>query len=436
MDIIKRILSRIRPKPPEEDMPLIPPLPRSIDEPMENTGAAAAGEPVEKKPGRKTVFDLPPMAPAIFYVIGVSCLLAMGSLAIIAGEDAVRRRATNEDEKILIKYSSDRHVGSPVRYADITQIPLHVPGLKWISPVFRLDGYIFWKGVEINATMAGVTGDFFRINRLEAVSGRLLRDLDHQMNYCVLGAKVFAMMEESNASSPRPGNSIALNGVPFTILGVMNEADSEGSQFADRMVIIHEEALERITDNWTEGFIQATAFQGIETGPVAFGIKNELMKQLFDTPVTVFHGDEIRTQLNLRMKTNMALLGAVGAVTLLIGIMGLVSSLIARVNRRKEEIAVRSLYGEHGVELVARYGWSGLLWGVFGGLLGLAGGIWLSWTASQLAGWQYIFPMDAVEFGVIITFGASVLFAFYPAAYAAELDLAAYLRAAYESREA
>jgi len=428
MDILKRIFKKAESVEP------------SSPDPMEGVPPGLFQQESEPRPeprvglGKKKNRSIPlhPFVPAISFSIGVACLVALGALTVLAKMEAERRIQTSEDEMITISYPEERK-GTQLMYDDIAQIPLKVRGLKWISPVFRMSGVMEWSEKSHEVAIAGVTSDMFKINKLQASHGRVLRELDMNMNFCVLGVNAYEIIGE-NTTVPKPGSTVLINGVPFTVLGILEKAQGLHSSFVDNLVLIHLKTMERHMDARSEGFLQAMTFHGVRTGPVAYGIANELKNQLWDTPVSLIHGDAMKDQLNTQIKANMVSLGVAGAISLLLGVVGMVSALISQVNRRKAELVVRSLYGSNGMELYGRYGMEGFAWGFAASVAGLAGGVVITDMASQYIGWPFMFPYDIMPLAAFFTFGSIVLFTVFPAIRASQIDLAGYLRSADEFR--
>lgn len=114
-----------------------------------------------------------------------------------------------------------------------------------------------------------------------------------------------------------------------------------------------------------------------------------------------------------------ALLGAVAAISLLVGGIGVMNIMLVSVTERTREIGIRKAIGARRSDILGQFLTEAVLVSALGGLLGVAVGLLVS--TFQIAGVE-----PAVAAGsVVLAFGASVLcglfFGTYPAARAARL---------------
>lgn len=370
-----------------------------------------------------------PIIPTLFYAVGVASLVALSALTGLAGDETRKRLQEGEVSKITLAYPYP-HEGKPVTTEDLAAIARKTAGIMLISPVNKLNALIGWDRGEAQAVVIGVTQDFFTINRLDVSRGRVLVDLDKNMNYCVLGSSVYKKLSGFGAS-PDPGNTLTIAGTSFMVLGVLpDEGESPKSLSFNNLVITHAKTLERLGMEPVSGLILAKTFDGLPTDKVAFALRNELKVNLHNTPVTVIHGEAIMKQLDAQKKTMAATLGVIGAVTLLAGGLGLISALIGRVNSRKEEIAVRSLYGGRGIDIIGKFGLDGLVWAIGGGIAGVVAGVIATEQACLFLRWGYSFPSGVVQVSIIIAVCGGALFAIYPSSRALQIDAASYFRMA------
>ena len=116
------------------------------------------------------------------------------------------------------------------------------------------------------------------------------------------------------------------------------------------------------------------------------------------------------------------LLGAVAAVSLLVGGIGIMNIMLVSVTERTREIGIRLAIGALERQVLLQFLVEAVVLSLFGGLLGILLGLGLAWLATS--GLQVPFMVDPMI--VLIAFGFSalvgVVFGYFPARRAARLD--------------
>jgi putative ABC transport system permease protein len=116
------------------------------------------------------------------------------------------------------------------------------------------------------------------------------------------------------------------------------------------------------------------------------------------------------------------LLGAVAAVSLLVGGIGIMNIMLVSVTERTREIGIRLAIGALENQVLTQFLVEAVVLSLFGGLIGILLGLGLAWLASN--GLEVPFIVDPSI--VLLAFGFSaivgVIFGFFPARRAARLD--------------
>jgi putative ABC transport system permease protein len=133
----------------------------------------------------------------------------------------------------------------------------------------------------------------------------------------------------------------------------------------------------------------------------------------------VINQGSVRAASDQSTKVFTTLLGAVAAISLLVGGIGVMNIMLVSVTERTREIGIRKAIGARRADILTQFLTEAVLVSVFGGLLGVAVGI---------AGSQFtivgVTPAIAV-YSIFLAFGAAALcglfFGTYPAARAAAM---------------
>jgi putative ABC transport system permease protein len=89
---------------------------------------------------------------------------------------------------------------------------------------------------------------------------------------------------------------------------------------------------------------------------------------------------------------------------------------------RTREIGVRRAIGARRTDIVRQFLTESVVISVAGGLLGVAFGIFLSWSIAQVAEWKTVVTTTSVVVAFCVSALVGVLFGIYPAMKAASID--------------
>ena len=116
------------------------------------------------------------------------------------------------------------------------------------------------------------------------------------------------------------------------------------------------------------------------------------------------------------------LLGAVAAVSLLVGGIGIMNIMLVSVTERTREIGIRLAIGALERQVLAQFLIEAVVLSLFGGIAGILLGLGLAWLASR--GLQVPFVLDPVIVLIAFAFSAlvGIVFGYFPARRAAGFD--------------
>jgi putative ABC transport system permease protein len=116
------------------------------------------------------------------------------------------------------------------------------------------------------------------------------------------------------------------------------------------------------------------------------------------------------------------LLGAVAAVSLLVGGIGIMNIMLVSVTERTREIGIRLAIGAVESQVLLQFLVEAVVISLFGGAIGIALGLGIAWAATAAIGVPFLFDPRIV----VLAFGfaalVGVVFGYFPARRAAHLD--------------
>ncbi len=116
------------------------------------------------------------------------------------------------------------------------------------------------------------------------------------------------------------------------------------------------------------------------------------------------------------------MLGAVASVSLLVGGIGIMNIMLVSVTERTREIGLRRAVGATKADVRVQFLMEALILCGFGGLLGVAAGGLSAYMLSKFGGFEFALPLWAVTLSFFFSLCVGVIFGFYPAMKASNVD--------------
>jgi putative ABC transport system permease protein len=220
------------------------------------------------------------------------------------------------------------------------------------------------------------------------------------------------------------GTTVQFNGIDFTVSGVLTPKGSTGPQDADDRVIA---PLTAVQDTLTGyGPLSGISVKAADAGavePATAEVEEILDARHKVTPAnrdySVFSASSILSAATSSNQTFTVLLGAVAAISLLVGGIGVMNIMLVTVTERTREIGIRKAIGARHGDLVWQFLLEAVLLSLFGGVMGVLVG--LIGSRFTIVG---VRPVVA-PYSVVLAFGVAVavglFFGLYPANRAASL---------------
>jgi putative ABC transport system permease protein len=318
---------------------------------------------------------------------------------------------------------------SQLSQKDITALSdkSQAPDLKAIAPVVNVQSATAtYNGATYQPSQfIGTNAEYLQIRNYSVASGTAFTDADvtNRVRTVLLGQTVVTNL--FGGTSP-VGATVQFNGIDYTVSGVLAPKGSNGLQDQDDIVIAPitavddtlagaNAALSNITIEATSRSAMTNAADEVTT--VLLGTH-----KITDPTQADFQVLNQATLLSTAGSTNhvfTVLLGAVAAISLLVGGIGVMNIMLVTVTERTREIGIRKAIGARRSDILGQFLVEAVLLCVAGGLLGVAAGLVGSRFrivgVTPVVAWYSV----ALAFGVAIAVG--LFFGLYPANRAASL---------------
>lgn len=309
---------------------------------------------------------------------------------------------------------------------DALQDDFDAPDVKAAAPVVSAPSVTLVAGSTSYApsTFVGTTPAYADARDYEVASGVSLtaRDVARHERTLVIGPTVAANLF---AGSDPVGQSVRVNGTLFTVAGVTAARGATGTQDQDDVVLAPITAVQDALTGY--GAIDQIVVQGrsAATLDAAQAEVTTILSDRHDVTDPANPGFSVINQGSVRAASDEAtdvfttLLGAVAAISLLVGGIGVMNIMLVSVTERTREIGIRKAIGARRGDILTQFLTEAVLVSTFGGIAGVVVGI----AGSQLtiAGVEPALALPSVG----LAFGAALLsglfFGTYPAGRAARM---------------
>ena len=304
--------------------------------------------------------------------------------------------------------------------------PANAPSVKSVSPVVTAQAQTAtYEGASHSiGQLVGTYPSYFETSNKPVVKGAYFYNDD------VLAARKVVLIGHTVAENlfgtvDPVGKQIIVSGVPFTVVGVLKEAGSSGFQDADDVAIAPLPAVQQsLTGFGPLGQILVQA-KSAETVDVAESEVTEVLNQRHGITNAASADYRILNQATLQETVSAAigtftvLLGAVAAISLLVGGIGITNIMLVTVTERTREIGIRKAIGAPKGAILGQFLAEATMLSLVGGLLGVL--IAVLGAQFTIAGVQPVIVPTSIVLALGVSIAIGLFFGSYPANRAAGL---------------
>jgi putative ABC transport system permease protein len=300
------------------------------------------------------------------------------------------------------------------------------PDVKLISPVINETVTATYAGATYAPSQfVGTTADYLSIRNYSVAQGAAFTsdDVTNRNRVALLGQTVVTNL----FGSQNPvGATVQFNGIDFQITGVLAPKGSNGAQDLDDIVIAPITAVQDTLAgaNAPLSNITIEANSRSVMSPAADEVTTVLLGTHHITNPTSadFQVLNQATLLSTAGSTNQVftvLLGAVAAISLLVGGIGVMNIMLVTVTERTREIGIRKAIGARRSDILSQFLVEAVLLTVLGGIIGVLAGLVVSRV--KIVGVTPVVAPYSVALAFSVAIAIGLFFGLYPANRAASL---------------
>lgn len=309
---------------------------------------------------------------------------------------------------------------------ELLKNPANVRGLGDITPIVVYVGTVSYGNETKRTAVRGASDLITKIHDVYPSQGSFFNDDDIKQltRVAVIGSRV---TEELFAFSNPIGEKIKINNISFRIVGVFPEKGEGGIFEIDDMVFVPYTTAQKYltgTDYYNAILAQA---QSEEIIPMVVQDIEYTLRESHNITNPEKDDFHVHTQVDIAQRIGIVadiltiLLVSLGAISLLVGGIGIMNIMLVSVTERTKEIGLRKAVGATNGDILIQFLVEAIILTSVGGFIGILLGTLLSFIASVILStivkliWTFHFPYAAMLIGIMVSASVGLLFGIYPA---------------------
>lgn len=365
-------------------------------------------------------------------VIGVAAVIAMvtignGTTAQVQSE--LSRLGTNTLFVRPGQWGPGRASTEAKRFddRDVQAIADQISGLRAVAPVNRGTATVIAGGENRSTSVIGTTNDYLIGQDWDLASGRtFLAAEERGQAACIIGQTV---RRELFGSAEPVGQTIRVSNISCPVVGLLAAKGQSGmgDDQDDTIIMPLKLHQRRIGGTTTISSIILSAQDGVSTAKVQSDVESLLRER---RRIAIGRDDDFAVSDMSQMAAAMTgtttlltgLLGAVAAVSLLVGGIGIMNIMLVSVTERTREIGIRLAIGALEKQVLTQFLVEAVMLSVFGGVTGILTGLALAYGAVGLLGVPFVTSPSIIFVAFAFSAVIGVVFGYFPARRAAQLN--------------
>ena len=368
-------------------------------------------------------------------IIGVAAVIALVSIGNGVKQDIEDSISSLGSNLLVVLPGAPRTPGARPSQGSMKSLKISdyeaiakLEGVTAASPMTNGSYVVIYQNKNWTTSVAGVNANFQDVNNWTMTSGRFFSDknVQNRERVAVVGQTV---VKNLFADEDPVGKEIRVKNIPFRVIGVLKSKGNGtmGNDQDDTVLIPYTTSMERVEgiDYLRMVYVVAKDDEGIDRLQADIENLLRVRHNIKDTNLDDFNIQNMKSIMETVAQTTgtfTLFLGAVAAISLVVGGIGIMNIMLVSVTERTREIGVRKALGATYSVIVTQFLIEAVVISLMGGFIGIAFGIGASKVIGMVSGMSTIVSVPTIIMSFAFSMAIGLIFGIYPARKAAKLN--------------
>ena len=367
-------------------------------------------------------------------VIGVGAVIAMVTIGTGASQKVQENLAKLGSNMLIVRAGQStfgpgsNNDARAFEERDVAALKTNLSGVRGVAPSAQRNAKVVYGALNYGTTITGTTSDYFIVQDWTLREGRVFTEGEERSGttVCVIGSTI---VTELFGSIDPLGQRLRIGNFACEVIGLL---DSKGqSAFGsdqDSVVLLPLRTYHRrLAGNTRISSINISVTEAADIQRVQRDAEDVLRERRRVAPgeddnFTVRDMTQIANTMAATTSVLTGLLGAVAAVSLLVGGIGIMNIMLVSVTERTREIGIRLAIGALERQVLTQFLVESIVLALFGGIIGIAAGLGIAAAAAVIMEVPFSADPRIIALAFVVSAVIGVVFGYFPARRAARLD--------------
>ena len=365
-------------------------------------------------------------------VIGVAAVITMVTLGKGATQSVSDQISSMGSNLLLVRpgqrFGPGAEAAPNFKLADVEAIRNQITVAEAVAPVVSKSVTAVYQARNWSTVVSGSSNDYFRAGNWEFAAGRSFSETEERAGkaVCVIGETV---REKLFGGQNPVGSEIRIKQFACEVIGLLKSKGQSamGSDQDDTVVMPLRTVQRRLSGTQDVNRLTVAVREGasIDAAKQQLNLLLRERRNIGDNEeddFRVMDTRQIAETLTSTTRILTMLLGAVAAVSLLVGGIGIMNIMLVSVTERTREIGIRLAIGALEREVLLQFLIEAVVLASLGGLVGVALATGASIALAGLMSIPYLFDPGINLLSFVFSAAIGVIFGYFPARRAASLN--------------
>lgn len=354
-------------------------------------------------------------------IIGISSVIILVSIG-----EGTKKEVQSQIEGLGTNLITTNIVGKKSKALTLEDIESlkNKDSIKYVAPVSTQNQINVKAGTKaLETTIEGTTKEYSNVSKTNVSKGRFLneRDIENRYYNAVIGQDTaIELFGNINVI----GETININGMNFSIVGLLESKGSNMGVSSDDKIIIPLSVYQRVfKDTDIKSFlVEAYSKEKVEE---AMGYLQLMLNKKYNNDTDsykIFDQTSLLNAANESTSSMTTMLTGVAAISLIVGGIGIMNIMLVSVIERTREIGIRKAIGAKRKTILIQFLIESSCISFLGGIIGVSLAFLTCYVLKSGFNTPIVMSLSSVIVAVIFSIVVGIVFGMYPANKASKLN--------------